>query len=156
MRNEEIGQAGATLTAREAKTTLTEKDPKIDWPAYDRRRKAEGADYDAKMKGPADNARAAMGMAPGARDWRVSAILLSKLKAEHELSYWDLVAHLIKCPKDPERRELDRPYCHIMAPAPDIGDIYGSAARDHNAVIGHWRGRRPDSRLFRVRRSQIR
>ena len=96
------------------------KDPKIDWAAYNRRRKAEGADYDAKMKDLADKAREILGMAPGARGRRVSAILLSKLKAERKLPYWDLVTHLIKYPKDLERCELGRPRCHIMAPAPDI------------------------------------
>ena len=59
----------------------------------------------------ADTAREILGVAPGARDGRVSAILASILKSEENLSHWGLIRHFDRHPGDLELCELPRPYC---------------------------------------------
>ena len=51
------------------------KDPEIDWKKYNEHRRAEGENHREWMRRIADQARKRLGMAPGTRDTRVSAIL---------------------------------------------------------------------------------
>ena len=85
-------------------------DPQINWAEYNRGRRAEGQRYTEWMRRVADKAREIMGIPQGRRDWRVSAILVSLVKSEENLSYWGLVKHFGKHPEDLERCELYRPY----------------------------------------------
>ena len=66
------------------------KDPETDWKKYSRRRKAEGENYREWMHRIADEIRKRLGIAPGTRDTRVSAILCSIVKSNEKLSYWGL------------------------------------------------------------------
>ena len=63
------------------------------------------------MRRIADIAREILGIAPGTRDRRVSAILVSILKSEENLSYWGLIKHFDRHPGDLELCEMSRPYC---------------------------------------------
>ncbi len=85
-------------------------DPKINWSKYNKKREAEGDNHDTWMRKIADKARELMGIRPGVRDRRVSAILLSVIKIGNRLSYWDLVNHLKKYPDDLKRCEISRRY----------------------------------------------
>ena len=85
-------------------------DPKIDWPKYNKGRASEGANCLNGLANVADKVRDIMGIAPGIRDTRVSAILVAIVKSEEDLSYWDLVKHFQKHPEDLKRCELYRPY----------------------------------------------
>ena len=85
-------------------------DPQIDWPAYNEGRRAEGQRHTEWMRRVADKARHIMGIPQGRRDWRVSAVLVSLVKSEENLSYWGLVKHFDKHPEDLERCEPYRPY----------------------------------------------
>ena len=62
------------------------------------------------MREIADKARELMGMRPGVRDRRVSAILLSVIKVGNRLSYWGLVDHLKKYSDDLKHCEISRRY----------------------------------------------
>ena len=84
---------------------------KTDWPAYNKRRNAEGLDRNKKMALVADKARELLGIEKGKPDRRVSAILISILKSENKCSYWDLIRHFNKYPNDLEVCELKRKYC---------------------------------------------
>ena len=84
---------------------------KTDWPAYNKRRNAEGLDRNKKMALVADKARELLGIEKGKSDRRVSAILISILKSENKCSYWDLIRHFNKYPNDLEVCELKRKYC---------------------------------------------
>ena len=86
-------------------------DPKTNWSKYNKKRESEGDNYDKWMRKIADKLRKLMGIRPGVRDRRVSAILLSITKSNNKLSYWDLVNHFKKYPSDLERCELSRRYC---------------------------------------------
>ncbi len=86
-------------------------DPKTDWSKYNKGRRAEGQRYVRWMLRIADIAREILGAAPGTRDRRVSAILVSILKSEENLSYWGLIKHFDRHPGDLELCELSRPYC---------------------------------------------
>ena len=85
-------------------------DPQIDWAQYNRGRRDEGRRYTEWMPRVADKAREIMDIPKGRRDRRISAILVSLVKSEENLSYWDLVKHFDKHPEDLERCELYRPY----------------------------------------------
>ena len=85
--------------------------PKTDWPKYNKGRRAEGQRYVRWMRRMADIAREILGIAPGTRDRRVSAILVSILKGEENLYYWGLIKHFDRHPGDLELCELSRPYC---------------------------------------------
>ncbi len=63
------------------------------------------------MRQIAEIAREILGMAPGTRDRRVSAMTVSIIKSEAKLSYWGLIKHFDLHPDDLERCELSRPYC---------------------------------------------
>ena len=63
------------------------------------------------MRRIADIAREILGIAPGTRDRRVSAILVAILKSEENLSYWGLIKHFDRHPDDLKLCELSRPYC---------------------------------------------
>ena len=71
-------------------------DPKTDWPEYNKGRASEGKNYLGGLVAIADKIRAILGAAPGMRDKRVSAILVSIVKSEEDLSYWGLVKHPCK------------------------------------------------------------
>ena len=86
-------------------------DPKTDWSEYNRGRRAEGQRYVRWMRRIADIAREILGIAPGTRDRRVSAILVSVLKSEENLSYWGLIKHFDRHPGDLDLCELTRQYC---------------------------------------------
>ena len=85
-------------------------DPQIDWPTYNEGRRSEGRHYAEWFPKVANKAREIMCIPQGELDWRVSAILVSIVKSEEELSYWGLVKHFDKHPGDLERCELPRPY----------------------------------------------
>ena len=87
-----------------------EERPHINWAEYNRGRRAEGQHYTEWMPKVADKAREILGTPQGVRDWQVSAILVSIIKSEENLSYWGLVKHFAKHPEDLERCELYRPY----------------------------------------------
>ena len=80
-------------------------DPKTDWPKYSKDRASEGKNYLGGLAAISDKVRNILGMAPGIRDKRVSAILASIVKSEG-LSYWGLVKHFQKHPEDLKRCEL--------------------------------------------------
>lgn len=82
----------------------------MDWRVYNEHRATEGDRHGRRMNRIADKARELMGIRPGARDRRVSAILLSVTKVGNRLSYWGLVNHLKKHPDYLRRCELDRQY----------------------------------------------
>ena len=65
-------------TDRKARATHTAKpkDVKIDWYKYDERRRAEGINCSRWTARIADRARELMGIGEGARDRRISAILV--------------------------------------------------------------------------------
>ena len=84
-------------------------DPKTDWPEYNKGRASEGKNYLEGLVAIADKVRDILGIAPGIRDKRVSAILVSIVKSEEDLSYWGLVKHFQKHPEDLTRCGLDRP-----------------------------------------------
>ena len=86
------------------------KDPEIDWKKYNEHRRAEGENHREWMRRIADQARKRLGMAPGTRDTRVSAILCSIVKSNGNLSYWGLYNHFAKHPEDLELCELKRQY----------------------------------------------
>ena len=87
------------------------RDPKTDWPKYNEGRRAEGKRYVRWMRRIADIAREILGIAPGTRDRRVSAMLVSIIKREENLSYWGLIKHFDRHPSDLELCELSRQYC---------------------------------------------
>ena len=85
-------------------------DPKINWPEYNKGRDSEGENYLKGLVKIADKAREMMGIEPGTRDKRVSAILVAIIKSEEDLSYWGLIKHFQKHPEDLRRCELIRGY----------------------------------------------
>ena len=87
------------------------KDPKTDWPKYNKGRRAEGRLFVQWMRWLSDVAHDILGIAPGTRDRRVSAILVSILKSQEKLSYWGLIKHFDRHPDDLELCELSRQYC---------------------------------------------
>ena len=89
-------------------------DPHIDWPTYNEGRRSEGRRYTEWLPKVADKAREIMCIPQGERDWCVSAILVSLVKSEEDLSYWGLVKHFDKHPGDLERCELPRPYSRSL------------------------------------------
>ena len=86
-------------------------DPKTDWAEYSRGRRSEGQRYVRWMRRIADIAHEILDIAPGTRDRRVSAILVSILKSEENLSYWGLIKHFDRHPDDLELCGLSKPYC---------------------------------------------
>ena len=85
-------------------------EPKTDWKEYNGRRKAEGENYSTWMRILADGVREIMGITPGTRDARVSAILCSVVKSHGNLSYWGLYNHFAKHPEDADLCELKKRY----------------------------------------------
>ena len=86
-------------------------DPKTDWSEYNKDRRSEGRRFVRWMRQIAEIAREILGIAPGTRDRRVSAMTASIIKSEVKLSYWGLIKHFDLHPDDLERCELSRPYC---------------------------------------------
>ncbi len=86
-------------------------DPKTDWSEYNKGRRSEGRRFVRWMRQIAEIAREILGMAPGTRDRRVSAMTVSVIKSEAKLSYVGLIKHFGLHPDDLERCELSRPYC---------------------------------------------
>ena len=84
------------------------------------------------MRQIAEIVREILGIAPGTRDRRVSAILVSVIKSEAKLSYWGLIKHFDLHPDDLERCELIQAVLQSMVPAPHIGDRSRSTAEDHH------------------------
>ena len=87
------------------------KDPPVDWPKYNKRRSKEGVNRKAWFRRLAGEARRLLGMPPGMRDVRVSAILCAIIKSENNYSYWGLYNHFRKHPDDVELCELKKQYC---------------------------------------------
>lgn len=85
-------------------------DPKTNWSEYNKGRSQEGELFVHWMTQIAIFAREIIGIAPGTRDRRVSAILVSILKSKEKLSYWELVNHFVKYPVCMERCEISRQY----------------------------------------------
>ncbi len=86
-------------------------DPKTDWSGYNKDRRSEGRRFIRWMRQIAEIAREILGIAPGTRDRRVSAMTVSIIKGEENLSYVGLIKHFDRHPDDLERCELSRPYC---------------------------------------------
>ena len=86
-------------------------DPKTDWPGYNKDRRSEGRRFIRWMRRIAEIAREILGIAPGTRDRRVSAMTVSIIKGEENLSYWGLIKHFDRHPDDLDLCELSRPYC---------------------------------------------
>ena len=87
------------------------KDPPVDWPKYNKRRSMEGKNRKAWFCRLAGEARRQLGVPPGVRDVRVSAILCAIVKSENNYSYWGLYNHFEKHPDDIELCELKKKYC---------------------------------------------
>ena len=87
------------------------KDPPVDWPKYNKRRSKEGVNRKAWFCRLAGEARRLLGVSPGMRDVRVSAILCAIIKSENNYSYWGLYNHFKKHPDDVELCELKKQYC---------------------------------------------
>ena len=87
------------------------KDPPVDWPKYNKRRSMEGKNRKAWFCRLAGEARRQLGVPPGVRDVRVSAILCAIIKSENNYSYWGLYNHFKKHPDDVELCELKKKYC---------------------------------------------
>ena len=86
-------------------------DPETDWSEYNKGRRSEGRRFVRWMRRIANIAREILGTAPGMCDRRVSAILVSILKSEENLSYWGLIKHFDRHPDDLELCGLSRQYC---------------------------------------------
>ena len=85
-------------------------DPEINWSEYNKGRDSKGENYLKVLVKIADKACEMIGIAPGIRDKRVSAILLAIIKSEEGLSYWGLIKNFQKHPEDLKRCELIRGY----------------------------------------------
>ena len=68
-------------------------DPETHWSKYNKGRRSEGRRFVRWMRRIACIARDILGTALGTRDRRVSAIPVSILKSEENLSYWGLIKH---------------------------------------------------------------
>ena len=86
-------------------------DPETDWPKYNGGRRSEGRGFVRWMRRMAGIAREILGTAPGTRGRRVSAILVSILKREENLSCWGLIKRFDRHPGDLELCGLPKPYC---------------------------------------------
>ena len=82
-------------------------DPKTDWRVQQGLR-LRGKELLGGLVAIADKVRDILGIAPGIRDKRASAILVFIVKSE-DLSYWGLVKHYQKHPGDPKRCKLYGP-----------------------------------------------
>ena len=85
-------------------------DLKVDWKEYNKRYQAKGVNRNDNMRRIVGMTRKEFGIEDGVRDMRVSAILVSIVKSENQLSYWNLTNHFVKYPNDVELCELKKPY----------------------------------------------